>query len=81
MAQFLELERNKQYTNLDLRTVISAYNSSSRRVIMLDFNGTIVIKEDVDTILKRDVFGSTFAEPGNRMRIDPRGLGHIVDDQ
>ena len=22
-----------------------------------------------------------FAEPGNRMRIEPRGLGHIVDDQ
>jgi trehalose 6-phosphate synthase/phosphatase len=36
---------------------------SSKRVIILDFNGTIVIKEDVGTILKRDVFGSTGDAP------------------
>ena len=63
VAQFLENERDEQYTNLDPKSVISAYKSSSRRVIILDFNGTIVIKEDVGTILKRDIFGSTGDAP------------------
>jgi trehalose 6-phosphate synthase/phosphatase len=63
VAQFLEHEKDEQFTALDPKDVISAYNLSSRRVIVLDFNGTIVIKEDVDTILKRDVFGSNSDAP------------------
>ena len=63
VAQFLEHEKDEQFSALHPKDVISAYNSSSKRVIVLDFNGTIVIKEDVDTILKRDVFGSNSDAP------------------
>jgi len=68
VAQFLEIKREEQFTNLDPNSVISAYKSSSRRIIILDFNGTIVIKEDVGTILKRDVFGSTGDAPPQAVR-------------
>jgi len=63
VAEFLASERDEQFTQLDPKTVISAYKSSSRRVICLDFNGTIVIKEAVDSFLKQDVIGSAGDAP------------------
>ncbi len=87
VAQLLENERDEQYTNLDPKSVISAYKSSSRRVIILDFNGTIVIKEDVGTILKRDVFGSTGDAPPQavcqslaKLCADPQNTVFVVSE-
>jgi len=81
----LEHEKDELFSALDPKDVLSAYNSSSRRVIVLDFNGTIVIKEDVDTILKRDVFGSTGDAPPQavceslaKLCSDPKNTVYVV---
>jgi len=63
VAEFLAIERDEQFTRLDPKSIISAYKSTSRRVIALDFNGTIVIKEAVDSFLKRDAIGSAGDAP------------------
>ena len=63
VAEYLTSERDEQFTRLDPTSVISAYKSSSRRVIILDFNGTIVIKQAVDSFLKLDAIGSTLDAP------------------
>eukprot|EP00581_Thalassiosira_minuscula_P011072 CAMPEP_0183718280 /NCGR_PEP_ID=MMETSP0737-20130205/11582_1 /TAXON_ID=385413 /ORGANISM="Thalassiosira miniscula, Strain CCMP1093" /LENGTH=1219 /DNA_ID=CAMNT_0025947815 /DNA_START=1 /DNA_END=3660 /DNA_ORIENTATION=- len=53
-AEYLGSVRDEQFTRLDPKSILSAYNSTSRRVIILDFNGTIVIKQAVDSFLKLD---------------------------
>ncbi|KAL7552438.1 hypothetical protein ACHAWF_015709, partial [Thalassiosira exigua] len=63
VGKFLTSERNEQFTRLDPKSVISAYQSTSKRVIVLDFNGTIVLKEGVDSFLKRDSIGSAGDAP------------------
>lgn len=87
VAEFLAKERNEQFTFLDPKSVISAYNSSSRRVIILDFNGTIVIKEDVESFLKRDEIGSTGDAPPQevcqslaKLAADPRNTVFVVSE-
>lgn len=87
VAEFLANERDEQFTCLDPKSVISAYNSSSRRVIILDFNGTIVIKEDVESFLKRDEIGSTGDAPPQevcqslaKLAADPRNTVFVVSE-
>ena len=63
VAAYLAKERADDFTHLDPKAVISAYKSTSRRVFILDFNGTIVIKEAADSFLKRDSIGSTGDAP------------------
>lgn len=55
--------REEQFTRLRSKSVIAAYKSTSKRVIILDFNGTIVLKQDVESYLKRDTAGSTIDAP------------------
>jgi trehalose 6-phosphate synthase/phosphatase len=43
--------------------VLRAYNVTSRRVIILDFNGTIVIKEPPGKYLKREILGTSGNKP------------------
>lgn len=63
VAEFLSSECDEQFTPLNPRSILSAYQSTSRRVIVLDFNGTIVMKEAVDRFLKQDDIGSTGDAP------------------
>ena len=58
VSEFLKAQRDERFTRLNPSSVLSAYKSSSKRVIVLDFNGTIVIKEAVDSFLKRSHVGS-----------------------
>lgn len=55
--------QEEQFTRLRSQSVISAYKATSKRVIILDFNGTIVLKQAVDSYLKRDTVGSTIDAP------------------
>jgi trehalose 6-phosphate synthase/phosphatase len=63
VAHFLSRERNENFSQLDPRSVMAAFSSSSRRVIILDFNGTIVIKQAVESFLKRDAVGTALNAP------------------
>lgn len=58
VSEFLKTQRDERFTRLNPSSVLSAYKSTSKRVIVLDFNGTIVIKEAVDSFLKRSQVGS-----------------------
>ena len=87
VAEFLANERDDQFTRLDPKSVMSAYIASSRRVIILDFNGTIVIKEDVDSYLKRDDIGSTGDAPPKavceslaKLAADPKNTVFVVSE-
>ena len=85
VGAFLADEREEQFTRLTSKSVISAYKSTSKRVIVLDFNGTIVLKQAADSYLKRDSAGSTMDAPStdviNSLRTlcsDPKNTVFIV---
>ena len=85
VGAFLAAEQEEQFTRLKTKSVISAYKSTSKRVIVLDFNGTIVLKQAVDSFLKRDTAGATMDAPPadviNSLRIlssDPRNTVFVV---
>ena len=87
VAEFLTSERDEQFTRLDPKSVISAYKSSSRRVIVLDFNGTIVIKQAVDSFLKLDAIGSALDAPPEavcqsleKLCADPQNTVFVVSE-
>ena len=87
VADFLESEREERFTRLDPKSVLSAYQSSSKRVIILDFNGTIVIKQAVESFLKRDAIGSAGNAPPRavceslqKLCADPRNTVFVVSE-
>lgn len=62
-AAFLAKENEISFSHLSTDAVVKAYNSTTRRVIICDFNGTIVIKEPPGKYLKRDILGSSGNKP------------------
>eukprot|EP00577_Skeletonema_sp_RCC1716_P004103 CAMPEP_0113381280 /NCGR_PEP_ID=MMETSP0013_2-20120614/5211_1 /TAXON_ID=2843 ORGANISM="Skeletonema costatum, Strain 1716" /NCGR_SAMPLE_ID=MMETSP0013_2 /ASSEMBLY_ACC=CAM_ASM_000158 /LENGTH=1269 /DNA_ID=CAMNT_0000263683 /DNA_START=8 /DNA_END=3817 /DNA_ORIENTATION=- /assembly_acc=CAM_ASM_000158 len=85
VGAFLATAQEEQFTRLRSKSVISAYKSTSKRVIVLDFNGTIVLKQAVDSYLKRDSAGSTMDAPPtdviNSLRVlcaDPKNTVFVV---
>lgn len=62
-AAFLVKERNAAFTHLSRKTLKQAYDVSKRRVLILDFNGTIVLKEPPGKYLKREILGSSGNKP------------------
>lgn len=87
VADFLARERDEQFTRLNPNSVMSAYKASSRRVIILDFNGTIVIKEAVESFLKRDSIGNAGDAPPQavceslqRLCADPKNTVFVVSE-
>jgi trehalose 6-phosphate synthase/phosphatase len=60
---FLALESSLSFAALDLKAVKRAYDATRRRVIFLDFNGTIVMKEPPGKYLKREILGSSGNKP------------------
>ena len=85
VSEFLSSERDEQFTRLCPKSILSSYKSSSRRVIILDFNGTIVLKEAVDSFLKRDAVGATGNAPPHavcqsleRLCADPQNTVFVV---
>lgn len=47
------------FSHLDMNSVVKAYKTTKKRVLLLDLNGTIVFKEPPGKYLKRDVLGSS----------------------
>jgi trehalose 6-phosphate synthase/phosphatase len=62
-AAFLVKESNLAFTHLNLRSFKQAYDATTRRVIILDFNGTIVLKEPPGKYLKREILGTSGNKP------------------
>ena len=62
-AAFLLKESKAAFTHLNPKSLKRAYDNSNRRVIILDFNGTIVMKEPPGKYLKRDILGTSGNKP------------------
>ena len=62
-AAFLLKESHSSFTHLKPKVLKQAYDVSKRRVIILDFNGTIVQKEPPGKYLKREILGSSGNKP------------------
>lgn len=62
-AAFLLKESHKAFTHMKPRVLKQAYDASQRRVIIVDFNGTIVQKEPPGKYLKREILGSSGNKP------------------
>lgn len=76
-ASFLAREASLAFANLKIRAVKRAYDSSEKRVIITDFNGTIVPKEPPGKYLKREILGTSGNKPP-QMVID--ALGSLCSD-
>jgi trehalose 6-phosphate synthase/phosphatase len=62
-ASFLMKESQTSFTHLSLTALKKSYGQSKNRVIVLDFNGTIVMKEPPGKYLKREILGTSGNKP------------------
>ena len=62
-AAFLARESSLAFKHLHRRDLKRAYDATRRRVIILDFNGTIVLKEPPGKYLKREILGTSGNKP------------------
>lgn len=60
---FLLKESQSSFTHLSANTLKKAYDQCENRVIILDFNGTIVLKEPPGKYLKREILGTSGNKP------------------
>ncbi len=58
-SAFLAYERELAFARLDIKSVVKAYRCTKNRVLVLDLNGTIILKEPPGKYLKRDILGSS----------------------
>ena len=56
-------ESGLAFIHLNVQDVKKSYDASSCRVLILDFNGTIVIKEPPGKYLKREILGTSGNKP------------------
>lgn len=62
-AGFLAREESLSFSHLSMKALKKAYDASTSRVIILDFNGTIVLKEPPGKYLKREILGTSGNKP------------------
>jgi trehalose 6-phosphate synthase/phosphatase len=84
-AAFLARESNLAFAHLNIKSLKKAYDATTRRVIVLDFNGTIVLKEPPGKYLKREILGTSGNKPPpdvldalSCLCADPRNLVYVV---
>lgn len=84
-AQFLAHEKEIAFSRLDIKSVVNAYNKTKNRVLILDLNGTIIIKEPPGKYLKREILGSSgfdvnpeVSKALTRLSADPRNTVFVV---
>jgi trehalose 6-phosphate synthase/phosphatase len=84
-AAFLLKESLAAFTHLNPKTLKEAYDNSKRRVIILDFNGTIVMKEPPGKYLKREILGTSGNKPPPQviealglLCMDPKNTIYVV---
>mmetsp|Transcript_18824 Transcript_18824/g.37984 ORF Transcript_18824/g.37984 Transcript_18824/m.37984 type:complete len:1293 (+) Transcript_18824:109-3987(+) len=81
LAREIELGLEK----LDLPSLEHAYKTSKKRVIFIDFNGTLVVKEPAGKYLKREILGTSGFKPSQlttlaltRLCADPKNTVYVV---
>lgn len=62
-AGFLARESIVAFPHLKIQALKEAYDATTQRVIILDFNGTIVVKEPPGKYLKREILGTSGNKP------------------
>jgi trehalose 6-phosphate synthase/phosphatase len=84
-AAFLARETEVAFSRLNTKTLKKAYDTCNRRVLVLDFNGTIVMKEPPGKYLKREILGTSGNKPPpevldalTTLSNDPKNLVYIV---
>lgn len=84
-AAYLARETDMAFTHLNFRDMKKAYDMAKRRVILLDFNGTIIVKEPPGKYLKREILGTSGNKPPpavlealSTLSQDPRNLLFVV---
>jgi trehalose 6-phosphate synthase/phosphatase len=84
-AAFLARETENSFSRLHTKTLKKAYEACKRRVIVLDFNGTIVLKEPPGKYLKREILGTSGNKPPPevldalaKLSTDPNNLIYVV---
>lgn len=84
-AAYLAREANLAFTRLNRDAVKKAYERTTNRVLILDFNGTIVIKEPPGKYLKREILGTSGNKPLpevvealNKLCADPKNTVYVV---
>jgi trehalose 6-phosphate synthase/phosphatase len=63
IGSFLQRESELQFSYVNLEAIRAAYLSTKRRVIVMDFNGTLVVKEPPGKYLKREILGTSGYKP------------------
>lgn len=81
LAREIELGLEK----LDLPSLEDAYKISKKRVIVIDFNGTLVVKEPAGKYLKREILGTSGFKPSHlttlalaKLCADPKNTVYVV---
>jgi trehalose 6-phosphate synthase/phosphatase len=84
-AAFLARESSINFAHLNIHETKRAYDSCHRRVIITDFNGTIVHKEPPGKYLKREILGTSGNKPPPdvidalvSLCNDPKNLVYVV---
>ena len=70
---------------LDVKALRHAYANTKSRVIIIDFNGTLVVKEPAGKYLKREILGTSCFKPSQitslalrKLCSDPRNTVYVV---
>mmetsp|Transcript_43467 Transcript_43467/g.91312 ORF Transcript_43467/g.91312 Transcript_43467/m.91312 type:complete len:1357 (+) Transcript_43467:272-4342(+) len=82
----LAREAEQELEHLDLRALEYAYATAKKsRVIIIDFNGTLVVKEPAGKYLKREILGTSGFKPSHmttlalqRLCSDPKNTIYVV---
>jgi len=83
-AGFLVKESQAAFTHISPMTLKRSYDQSKNRVIIVDFNGTIVMKEPPGKYLKREILGTSGNKPPpevlealSRLSSDPKNTVYV----
>lgn len=81
----LKREAELGLEQLDLMSLQNAYSNTKTRVIIIDFNGTLVVKEPAGKYLKREILGTSGFKPSHmtalalgRLCSDPKNTVYVV---
>ncbi|KAF1334037.1 Trehalose-phosphatase, partial [Globisporangium splendens] len=84
-SHVLRVGQRSDFKQLNIQRVLEAYNSSQRRVFLLDYGGTIIARENMSMYVKKDFTAVTGKLPSPRMiealqmlTSDPRNTVFVV---
>lgn len=63
IGSFLAKEYDSIFSYVNYDALKTAYNATNRRVIIVDFNGTLVVKEPPGKYLKKEILGTSGFKP------------------